>query len=92
MLATIIKSKIATQTTIAIIETFAKVKELNAGIRKLTEEKDESNQNLLMKRGAELFSEIVYDDLETSEIKTTFEINFAILKFKHSVKKTRNDG
>lgn len=40
MLATILKSQVATQTTIAIIETFAKVRELKRGLVELHKEKD----------------------------------------------------
>ncbi len=32
-----------------------------------------------------------YNDLSLSETETTFELNFAVLKFKHTVKK-KKDG
>ena len=41
MLATILKSPKATQTTIAIIETFAKIKELTRTVSKISESHDE---------------------------------------------------
>lgn len=46
MLATIIKSKIATQTTIKIIETFAKVKELSRNINDSMKTDDENIQKI----------------------------------------------
>jgi hypothetical protein len=46
MLATIIKSKIATQTTIKIIETFAKVKELSRNINDIMKTDDENIQKI----------------------------------------------
>ena len=33
--------------------------------------------------------ELIYDDLETTEIETTLELNFAVMKFKHTVKKKK---
>lgn len=46
MLATILKSEIATQTTISIIETFASVKELTQTVKKLSDIPQKKNNNL----------------------------------------------
>jgi hypothetical protein len=40
-----------------------------------------------MKKSGQIIAEILDDDLVVSESETTFEINFAILKFKHTIKK-----
>ena len=40
-----------------------------------------------MKRSGEIIAEVLEDDLEISEKETTIEINFAVLKFKHTIKK-----
>jgi len=87
MLATILKSKVATQTTIAIIETFAKIKGLTRTIKELSTTQEEPKQQNLMKKSGQIIAEILDDDLVASESETTFEINFAILKFKHTIKK-----
>ncbi|MCC8145710.1 MAG: ORF6N domain-containing protein [Bacteroidales bacterium] len=50
MLATILKSPKATQTTISIIETFAKVRELSRSIAQLSEQTDKNQQKSLMRR------------------------------------------
>ena len=34
-------------------------------------------------------SEIFDDDLQTSDSETSIELNFAVLKFKHTIKKKR---
>jgi hypothetical protein len=44
-----------------------------------------------MKKSGEIISELLDDDLQTSERETTIEINFAVLKFKHIVKKNKKD-
>jgi hypothetical protein len=87
MLATILKSKIATQTTIAIIETFAKVKELTNTVNKLSKNPPKEKQQSLMHKSGEIISELLDNDLQTNESETTIELNFAVLKFKHTVKK-----
>lgn len=87
MLATILKSKIATQTTIAIIETFARVRELTNTINDLSENPPKEQQKSLMQKSGEIISEILDNDLTTSESETTIEINFAVMKFKHTIKK-----
>jgi len=33
--------------------------------------------------------EILDEDLQTSDAETSIELNFAVLKFKHTVKKSR---
>ena len=93
MLATILKSPQATQTTIAIIETFATVRQLKRELRNLHEETDADRQQSKMHHFGEMLSSIVMPDLETSETESSLEINFLIGKIKHTVKrvKRRND-
>lgn len=93
MLATVLKSKQATDVTFAIIETFAKVRELKRGLIDLHKEKDKQRQTDKMHRFSELLSDIVMPDLETTETESTLELNFIIGKLKHTVKRVRkSDG
>jgi len=87
MLATILKSSQATQTTLAIIETFTKIRKLSRTVGELSNVKDKKKQKVLMQKSGNLIAEILDDDLQTSETETTIELNFAILKFKHTVKR-----
>ncbi|MFK5948573.1 MAG: ORF6N domain-containing protein [Methylococcales bacterium] len=89
MLATILKSQQATETTLAIIETFSKIRELSRTVHELSTIIDKKDQQSLMQRSGELIAEILDDDLQTSETETTIELNFAVLKFKHTVKKQK---
>ncbi len=89
MLATILKSDIATQTTLNIIETFSKLRELSRNVKELANLDDKTRQKSLMQRSGELIAEILDDDLQTRDDETTIELNFAVLKFKHTVKKSR---
>lgn len=89
MLATILKSRIATQTTLTIIETFAKIRKLSGNIKELAALTDKGKKQDLMQRSGELIAEILDDDLASKESETTIEINFAVLKFKHTIKKKK---
>jgi len=90
MLATILKSPKATQKTIDIIETFAQLRELQETVSELSECTDENKQKSLMQKGGEIFSDLLGDDLKTSDTETSIELNFAVLKFKHTVKRKNN--
>ncbi len=87
MLATILKSAKATQTTISIVETYAKIRELTRTIRELSETKEELKQKSLMEKGGDIISEILGQDLMTTDTETSIELNFAVLKLKHTVKR-----
>ena len=92
MLATILKSPRAVQTTIAIVEAYAKLKELSRVIVELpNEEHDEQHRQSLLQRGGQLINEILEDTLPKHSSETSFELNLAILKMKHSVKRENND-
>jgi len=87
MLATILKSEKATQTTITIIETFARIKNLSRNIKELSNANDEKKKQNILQRSGEIIAEILDDDLSANESETSIELNFAVLKFKHTIKK-----
>lgn len=89
MLATVLKSRRATEVSFAIIETFSKVRELKRMLVALHTEKDKSRQKSAMHRFSELITDIVMPELETSETESTLELNFLIGKIKHTVKRVR---
>jgi len=92
MLATILKSDVATQATLAIIEAFSKLRELSRNVKALANLSDSAQQKSLMQRSGELIAEILDDGLQTQDAETTIELNFAVLKFKHTIKKKRGAG
>ena len=92
MMATILKSERATQTTIAIIETFTKVRYLKRELVELHQETDTTQQSQRLKKFGEVISDIVMPDLTTTETESTLELNFFIGKLKHTVKRTKKDS
>lgn len=87
MLATILKSRQATQTTLMIIETFAKIRELTRTVKALSLSPEKEQQKTLMQKSGKLIAEVLDDGLVTSDTETTIELNFAVSKFKHTIKK-----
>ena len=87
MLATILKSPQATQTTIAIVETFAKIRELSRTVSKLSEATEDFQKKTLMQQGGEIMAELLGDDLKTTDTETCLELNFALFKVKHTIRR-----
>ncbi len=98
MLATIIKSKTATDTTIKIIETFAKIKELSRNINSIMKTEDENIQRDLAEKSNKILEEIIEiedeilanaEDGEVVETTTKFEFNLGFAKVSRSIKKIK---
>jgi phage regulator Rha-like protein len=92
MLATILKSAKATQTTIQIVETFAQIRELAQTVAKMSETTDEFQQKSLLQKSGEIFSDILGQGMETTENETSIELNLAVLKMKHTFTRKKTDG
>lgn len=93
MLATILKSPRAVDTTIAIIESFARLRELSRNLSVMLNEEDGQKQKSLMKRSGELLNALLSDDnddeSEVTETESSIELNLYALKMKRTVKKTK---
>jgi len=86
MLATILKSPQATETTLAIIETFTKIRELQRNVQTLSQTHDEQTKKDVMQKAGTIINQIFDTDMNYNESETTIEINFAVLKLKHTIK------
>lgn len=91
MIATILRGERALGATFAIIETFAKVRELKRELLDLHKETDKAKQQTKMRHFGEVLTDIVMPDLQTSETESSLEINFLIGKIKHTVKRVRKE-
>lgn len=89
MLATILKSERATQTTIAIIDTFVQLRELARTMQAVAVSEDETQKKNLLHRSGELIGEVLGTQLDTTETETEIELNLAVVKIKHKVKKSK---
>jgi len=90
MLATILKSPHATRTTIAIVEAYAKIRELSKAISQLPDIEDERQQKSLLQKSGEIIADILDEnDLRVSGDETTIEVNLAVMKIKHTIKRKK---
>lgn len=89
MLATILKSPTATQTTLAIINTFTEVRELKRKLLDIHDSASTEEKKKGMTRIGDILADLIMPDLETTETQSTLEFNFLIGKLKHSVTRQR---
>ncbi len=92
MLATIIKSKVATQTTLKIIETFANLKQLSRNLNSINENQTQEEQLGLIEKSNVLLEKVIdiepirkLQDDET-EVETKIELNLGFVKVSRIVK------
>ena len=92
MLATILKSPRAVQTTIAIVEAYAKLKELSRVIVEIPKQQENKEaQKKLAHRSGQLVEELMSDVLPKQSSETTIEMNLAMFKIRHSVRRENMD-
>ena len=92
MLATILKSPKAVETTIAIVEAYARMRELARVIVELPQQEDnQAAQQTLLQRGGQLAQELFSDMLPKQSSDTSVELNLALLKLKHTVYRENDD-
>ena len=93
MLATVLKSPRATQTTLAIIDTFVEVREMARTMEALQNVTDggTEQQSLLQKTG-QLLATVVGNNLSTASTETEIELNFAVVKIKHKFIRKEDDN
>ena len=89
MLATILKGERATQTTIAIVDTFAKMRELSRTVAELSQVTDESAKHSLMQKSGDIITDLLGDEMQTTDTETSIEITLALMKFKHTIKQKK---
>lgn len=93
MLATIIKSKVATDTTIKIIETFAKLKQLSRNLNSISNDQTKEEQQQLVKESNQLLEEVIdieptteIKDDNVTEVETKIELNLGFAKVSRIIK------
>jgi phage regulator Rha-like protein len=92
MLATILKSPKAIETTLAIIDTFAKVRELGRTVNKIQSLRENSpKQKTLIEHTGDLIADLMIpeNELKVTGTETTYEMNFAVFKIKRTIKKSK---
>ena len=92
MLATILKSPDAVRTTLAIVETYAQVRAMVREMETLQTLKDGSpEQAAQLSQAGHRLASLIGDNLSTTSTRTTIELNLAVLKITHEVKRTTSN-
>ena len=89
MLATILKGERAIQTTLDIIETFAKMRELARTVTALATTAEPAEQAVLTEKSGYLIADLLEDELIVTGTDTSIELNLPLLKIKHTVHKEK---
>ena len=96
MIATILKSSIATQATLHIIETFAKLRELNRNINTIITLENEPEQKQLIQKSNEILEDvmdIVFEEKDEDnniiESETKIELNLGFYKKTKTTKRKK---
>ena len=91
ILAIILRSEEATQTTLGIIEAFSKMREFSSNMSVLPTCDDPEIQNQLFVKSTEWLAEVTGNDMKVRDTETTIELNLAIIKVKHTIKREQNN-
>jgi hypothetical protein len=91
MLATILKGERAVKTTIKIIETFARFKDVTKALDKANNTRDLSKKAELLQNGGVVLADLITDDLKIAgeNTRTKFTIDLGIMKIEREVEKIR---
>jgi hypothetical protein len=91
MLATILKSPRATQTTIAIVEAFTKLRELSRNLEILNSADTEVIEPEILETTGSLFNDLFFSHYPTASTETSVELNLGIAKMKRTIKSENSD-
>lgn len=91
--AFVLKSPRATQTSLAIIDTFVSVREMAQAMESLQSVTDggKEQQSILQKIG-EILANVIGNNLSTESTETEIELNFAVVKIRHKFTRKEEDN
>lgn len=89
MLATILKSPRAIGTTIAIINTFAQIKELTRSVYQFAKTKKDEDKVKIFENSTSIIADLLDNKLTVSQHETTFTIKLPFLEISRKITKTR---
>ena len=90
MLATILKSPQAINTTIAIIDTFTQFKNLTGTVYEMAKAKDDSKKVEIFERSTNIITNILDNELIVSQQETSFKLKLPFFEVTRKVTKVKN--
>ena len=89
MLATILKSPQAIQTTIAIIDTFAQIKELTQAVYQFSKATTDAQRVKIFENSTEIITHLLDNELTVSQHETSFKIKLPFLEITRKITKVK---
>lgn len=90
MLATILKSSRAEKATLAIIEAYAKLREMVSDMEELQTKKSGTPEQMgMLAKIGRKFAELIDDNLTTKTIETEIELNLSMIKIRRKITRTK---
>ena len=90
MLATILKSPQAINTTIAIINAFAQIKELTQTVYQFAKAKTDEQRVKIFESSTEIISDLLGNELTVSQHETSFKIKLPFLEITRKITKAKS--
>jgi len=85
MLATILKSPQAIGTTIAIIDTFAQIKELTRTVYQFSKAKTDGEKVKIFENSTQIVADLLDNELMVSQHETSFKIKLPFLEISRKI-------
>jgi phage regulator Rha-like protein len=85
MLATILKSPKAIETTIAIIDTFARIKELTQAVYQFAKAKNDKQRVKIFENSTEIITDLLDNKLTVSQHETSFKIKLPFFEITRKI-------
>jgi hypothetical protein len=92
MLATILKSPQAIETTIAIIDTFAQIKELTQAAYQFAKATTDTQRIKIFENSTEIISDLLDNKLTVSQLETSFKIKLPFLEITRKITKAKKSS
>jgi phage regulator Rha-like protein len=90
MLATILKSDKAINTTIAIIDTFTQLKEITQAIYEMADAKSDKRKMEIFERSTEVITDLLDNSLIVSQQETSFKLKLPFFEVTRTITKVNN--
>lgn len=90
MLATILKSPQAINTTIAIIDTFTQFKEITQAVYEMAEAKDDNKKLEIFERSTDIITDLLDNKLIVSQQETSFKLKLPFFEVTRKITKINN--
>jgi hypothetical protein len=89
MLATVLKSSKAVATTIAIIDTFAQIKELTQAVYRFAKAKTDKQRVKIFENSTQIIADLLDNELTVSQHETTFKIKLPFFEISRKITRVK---